>query len=98
MGKKFKKVEGNNNIWMPKKENDELIGIILEVKEGQFGKQYEIGVDDGSSIWTPSHKVLQNRLTACKKGDNVKIVFTGQELPKVKGYNPTALYDVYIEE
>lgn len=97
MAKKFKKIEGDLNIWKPEKSGDQIQGVVLEIREAQFGKQWEIETGD-SSIWTPSHRVLQNRLSKVKKGDTVKLVYTGQDLPKVKGNNPTALYDVFVEE
>ena len=54
--------------------------------------------EDGVEMLTPSHKVLQNRLTNVKKGDNIRIVYKGTEDAKKKGYNPTEMYKVYLTE
>jgi hypothetical protein len=47
---------------------------------------------------TPSHKVLQSRITHWVLGDKVKIKFVKQELPKVKGQNGAMLYEVWRDE
>lgn len=97
MKKEYKKVENDLNIWLPKVKDDEIEGIIAMITEGSYGKQYKIEGTRG--VWTtPSHKVLQNRMAKCKVGDEVKIVFIGTEPPKVKGQNPTAMYDVFIAQ
>jgi len=84
------------NMWNPEKEGDKLEGkIISENKEGTYGTQYTIRTHDGNKIMTPSHKVLQNRMTLCAVGDTVMIVFEGTEPPKVKGQNPTKIYKVF---
>lgn len=91
--------EQTQEMWLPKNINDKLEGKIIEINtEGMYGNQYHIEQDDGSVIVTPSHKVLQNRIINCSKGDKVKIVFEGEEAPKVKGQNPTKMYKVYKDE
>lgn len=93
----YKKQE--QEMWLPVKEGEELEGDIIEINtEGMYGNQYHIKKADGSVIVTPSHKVLQNRIINCVKGDKVKIVYVGEESPKVKGQNPTKMYDVYRDE
>jgi hypothetical protein len=49
-------------------------------------------------IITPSHKVLQNRLSDAKIGTFIKIVYLGLEKSKIKGYNAMAMYDVFFDE
>jgi len=94
----FRKIETSGKIWLPKTKGEEVIGIVSAIVDGQYGKQYDILTEKGEDIRTPSHKVLQNRMVTVKKGDTIKIVFTGTDLPKVKGNNPTSLYDVYIKD
>lgn len=96
--KEFVKVESGGNIWLPKKVDEEIVGIVSEIIDGQYGKQYVFLQEDGNEITTPSHKVLQGRMAKVKKGDTVKIVHTGSDLPKVKGRNNTELYDVFVEQ
>lgn len=93
-----KKLEGLN-IWIPEKDGEELAGEVTDVnKEGDYGTQHTIKKSNGDEILTPSHKVLQNRLRTVKVGDKVRIVYTGTEAPKVKGYDPTRMYDAYLVE
>lgn len=91
----WEKQEGGN-IWIPKKEGEEITGKVIAISEGQFGKQASIQLSNGEVVLTPSHKVLQARMVKVKVGDEVKIVAGKKDLPKVKGYKETQLYDVYI--
>ena len=93
----FTKVESTGDIWKPKEKGEEKIGVVEDIIEGKFGKQYILLVGD-DAIKTPSHRVLQNRMADVKRGQTVKIIFLGTELPTVKGNNPTAMYDVYIRK
>lgn len=85
-------------MWIPQNEGDELIGTVTDIVEGDYGKQYVIKKDDGEEIRTPSHKVLQNRMAKVKAGNKVKIVYTGEEPPSVKGQKPTKMYKAFIAE
>jgi hypothetical protein len=84
-------------MWMPK-IGEELIGEVIKIEEGMYGKNLDIKKDDGSIIKTPSHKVLQARLNKVKIGDKIKVVFVKEELPRLKGYQPTRIYSVAIEQ
>lgn len=92
-----KQGEGDQNIWLPTEKGTELVGSVKDVIEGKFGSQLVVVQEDNVEITTPSHKVLQNRIKNVKKDDMIKIVYTGEELPEVKGNNPTRMYDVYIK-
>ena len=96
--KKYVKVENDLNIWLPEKVGDVSTGEVIEVKEGDYGKQYLIKQSDDKEIWTPSHKVLQNRMRDISVGTHVKIGLMGIEPPAVKGHNPTKMYDVFYAE
>jgi hypothetical protein len=91
----WKEVE-ESNYWNPEKENDEVEGIIVSMENSDFGIRVVIETKDKKNITLPSHKVLQTRLQNCKVGDMIKVVFKGQELPKVKGRNPTNIYKVFV--
>lgn len=82
-------------MWMPEKEMEELVGEVADIQEGGYGLQYSIKKEDGNTILTPSHKVLQSRMLKVRVGDIVKIVYKGEEPPSVKGRNPTKMYEVY---
>ena len=97
--KNYVEQEGEKmEIWMPEKEGDELVGVVEEIKLGDYGKQYLVKQDDDAEIWTPSHKVLQNRAVEVTVGDDVKIVYDGTEPAKKKGNNPTTMYKVFIAD
>lgn len=87
-------------IWLPKDEKDTLEGEVTHINtEGLYGTQYTIKPKEGGDeVLTPSHKVLQNRMQKAKVGTKVKIVFTGQEAPKIRGQNHTQMYDVFFDE
>jgi len=93
----WKKQEGNGGFWNPEKIGDEVVGVVAEINKGLYGNQYRIVKDDKSEILTPSHKALQAKMAVVKENDRVKIVFIGEDLPKVKGQNPTKLYDVFVD-
>ncbi len=93
------KIQEGAGIWLPEKEKEELEGEVTHInREGLYGVQYTIKKSDGEEVLTPSHKVLQNRMQKADVGTKVRIVFTGTEAPKIRGQNPTTMYDVYFEE
>lgn len=94
----WEKQEGTSGMWMPENVGDTLVGEVVSVTEGAFGMNYSIKGEGGIEILTPSHKVLQVRLSKVKVGDVVKLVYTGTEPPSVKGHSPTRLYDVYVRK
>lgn len=86
-------------IWLPQKEKEELVGEVTHInREGLYGVQYTIKKSDDDEALTPSHKVLQNRMAKAVVGTKVKIIFTGTEAPKIRGQNPTSMYEVYFDE
>lgn len=94
----WKLIEGNRNFWNPEKAGEEIIGKIVEIAEGTYGKRYTIStIKEGKEeeIVMPSHKVLQGRLSVCAVGDEVKIIYKGEQPPKTRSENPTKLYEVY---
>jgi len=84
-------------IWLPE-IGQEIEGKVVDKSEGDYGTQWTIQKADGSLIKTPSHKVLQNRLVACKIGDEVKMVYDKDDAPSVKGFSPTKIYKVFIKK
>lgn len=83
------------NIWIPNEIGDTLEGDIIDITTGNYGKQYLIETKDGKQVLTPSHKVLQGRMNGIVRGDTVRLVYVGEELPKVKGQKPTKIYNVF---
>ena len=87
-----------SSMWLPEKEKEEIIGVVVDINlDGLYGKQYTLKTDDGKSIQLPSHKVLEARLISVKVNDKIKVVYLGEEPAKVKGNNPTRMYDVFID-
>jgi hypothetical protein len=97
-GMEAKEIKTDLNIWLPITEGDRIQGRVKEVLVGDFGNMYKIEQDDGTELWTPSHKVLQNRLKDIVVGDKIGIVYDGDEAPSIKGRNPTRMYRVFMLE
>lgn len=88
-----------SDYWIPKEKGDELVGVVIEVcPGGRFGKQLVIQTKDERQIRTPCHKVLQSRIRNVKGGQLIKIVYSGEEPPSLKGNKPTQMYDVFVAE
>ena len=86
------------DFWKPSKEGETLEGTVLEKVEGKFGVQVTLKLADGSEMKTPSHKVLQTRLRNKEIGQLIRIVYTGQLPPRVRGENPVQIYEVYTKK
>lgn len=93
MAEEFEKLEGAG-IWLPDKEEDVLQGEVTKISEGLYGLQHTVKSEAGE-FRTPSHKVLQARLQEVKVGDYIKIVYKGSIPPKVRGQNPTEMYEAF---
>ena len=91
------KVEGSGIFWSPQKENEEVEGELISKTQGKFGSVFTVMKEDGTEIVMPSHKVLQSRLERVKIPSKVKIVFLKKDLPRVKGQQGAALYDVFTD-
>ena len=97
MADEYEKQE-NSSFWAPEKKGDELIGEVIAIDNGQYGKNYTVKRADGTCAITGANKALLPRMAKVIVGSHVKIVYQGEELPKVKGYNPTKLFDVFIKK
>jgi len=84
--------------WTPAKINEELVGEVITIDEGQYGKNYTVRQADGKTLITGANKALLPRMVNVKVGTQVKIIYLGEELPTVKGYKPTKLFDVFIKK
>ena len=91
----WEEIKNDLTFWKPGNEGDELMGKIVDKREGDYGFMYVIENEKKEKIGTPSHKVLQSRMAGFQIGDEIKIVFNGTEAPKVKGQNRTMLYSVF---
>ena len=89
--------KGIGSMWQPEERGSCIIGEVLEIREGKFGKQWVIKTEDGEVV-TPSHKVLQNRMASVEVGMHVKVEFCGTEPPAVRGQNPMSMYKVFVEK
>jgi len=97
MERKFEKVESQMSFWKPESIGEEIEGEVTLVEEDDFGLRVKIK-SGNDEITLPSHKLLQNRLKMVKVRDYIKVQYTGEELPKIKGNNPLKLYDVWIDK
>jgi len=88
----------DSSFWSPEKEGDEIEGIVISKDNDDYGLRVVIETKDKKQIVLPSHKVLQNRLQGTKVEDYIKVVYKNEELPKIKGHNPTKIYKVFIKQ
>lgn len=65
------------NIWLPTEKGDSLVGEAVEISEGQYGIYAIIKMEDGETIQTPAHKILQSRIDKIEVGDFIRIVYEG---------------------
>lgn len=91
---KWLEQKGESNLWLPEKEGENIQGVITSITQQQYGLQVVIEDKEHKQLTLPSHKVLQNRLKDCKVGDLIKVIYEREELPKVRGQNPTRIYKV----
>ena len=94
----WEEVKGESNVWLPTKPNESVEGRIKSMIQGNYGLQTTIEDKEKKAITLPSHKVLQNRLANCKVGDMIKVIYEKDELPKVRGQNPTRIYKVLTKK
>jgi len=87
-----------DNFWSPEKEGESVEGVIVNIQKEEFGLRTTIETADKKQVILPSHKVLQSRLSSCKVGDMIKVIFEKKELPKIKGHNPTNIYKVLTKK
>lgn len=93
------KEQTGSQIWIPTLEGEVLEGEIIAKHEGgEYGIQYSIKSTDGETYRTPSHAVLIARLEKSKIGQKVKIQFIESVPPTVRGYHPTRIYKVWLDE
>lgn len=93
MSDEWETMESAKNFWSPKAKGEEIQGEVVEITQGMYGSKYVIKTATGD--WTtPSHKVLQSKLSGAIIGDIVKITYDGEIPPRTRGENPTKIYIV----
>lgn len=90
----WEEMSGSSDLWQPKEKGDSIEGVVKEIREGQYGRQIIIVTKNNEEFSTPSHKVLQSRLSNIKVNEVVKVIFEGEELPTIKGRKGTMIYKV----
>lgn len=83
-----------SNFWSPKNKGEAVEGVIISMETDNFGLKVTVEQSDKKMVVLPSHAVLQSRIKNCKVGEIIKVIFEGQDLPKVKGRNPTNIYKI----
>ena len=93
----------SHSYWNPLEHGAELIGLLMKKEETSFvdkqGKPRFMwticeNITD-KEFKTPSHKVLENKLSNIPLGSMVKISFIGEK--ESKHVNPTKLYSVKVQ-
>ncbi len=92
----FEKVE--IGIWKPKKENDQIEGILLKSEKNVGSNNsmlYTLEVDNmPTGVWGSA--VLDPKMFACKIGNLVRVVYLGKGEAQ-GGHEAPKLFDVYID-
>ena len=92
MAENWKKVESNFKQWS--EEGEEVEGKLVEIRDGQYGKVFDIELADGEKI-TVGGAVLANKITPSFVGKMIKVVYKGEEKGKQGKYK---VFDVYVAE
>ncbi len=80
------------------KPGDEISGTLVNVRDGTYGKVYDIEQKDKTVITAPSSKVLENRISDKDIGKEIRIVYDSEIPPKLRGHNPTRLFKVFFRK
>ena len=74
----------------------ELEGLYREMRTGNFGPLADFEMEDGSIVTFGVPAILETRLKRVGIGSRVLIQCIGTQAAKVKGYNDTLLFEVYV--
>lgn len=90
--------QSNGTFWPSKetKVGEQIEGKCVSIDNGKYGLNYSIELADKSLVITKAGKALLPRMTKVQVGTMVKIVFLGEEPPKIRGQNPMQTFDVFI--
>lgn len=102
--KKFREVVGQNiegdkeKYWKPNTVGEQIEGTILEFKEGQFGEQIILKLEDGDEVQLPAHKDLQNKQDDLYEKDYIRVTLSGFKKANNPDFNDKPLYKVEVAE
>lgn len=85
------------NFWQPKEEGDEIQGKLIEIRDGTFGKVYDIEQEDKTILTVPTSTYLQNRITPKDVGKTMRLVFEGLQQSKIKGRQAARIFRVFTK-
>ena len=88
----------SSSFWKPEQIGDSIEGELTKIEDGTYGTNYTLKQADGTNIIPGAYKALISRMANANIGDMVKIVYDGQEAPKMKGYKPTKLFKVFVKK
>ena len=63
-------------------ENPEVIGILIDINDGQFGRQYVFQTSDSKKILVGSYIAINDKLSEKDIGKAVKIAYVGEKKSK----------------
>ena len=73
----WKKVGGFAPLWKPAKKGEQISGVIVRVREGNYGYSADIQTEKGV-LATPAHTTLERVVAELKKGQVVRITYNGE--------------------
>lgn len=84
------------NFWKPKEIGDQLVGTVMKIdNDAKYGTAVTIKTTTGDEYLTPAHAWLQSLLKRVDVGNNVKIVYDGENPPLIRGQSPTQKYKLF---
>jgi hypothetical protein len=92
---KGESIEGD--YWKPSVEGDNIEGTIIEFKDGTYGEQIVLQLEDESLVELPSHKNIMNKYKGLYENDYIRVTLTGFKKSNDPDFNDTPLYKVEID-
>jgi hypothetical protein len=59
------KEQAGSDYWKPAQKDDAVEGVVSEIADGQYGKEYTVRKGDGEEITLPAHAVLLAKMKSC---------------------------------
>ena len=97
----WKEATGKHPIWEYKKDGDEIMGLLVEIKK-EVGPNssmlYTVEKKGGEKFGIWGSTVLDMRMSDVMVGEEVKITYKGTQPSKTKGRSPVKIFKVLHRE
>lgn len=96
--KKLEKKEIDGDYWKPASPGSKIEGEIVRFKEGEYGEQIILKLEDGSEIELPAHRDIQDQIENLYEKDYIRVTLTGFKKSNNPEFNDKPLYDIEVAE